>query len=592
MLVSPLSLLRRPQWLSLPAIAILFVAFGLPIAWLFLDSLAAPNYSLAYYKAFFAQPANIRVLFQTVEISAIATAISLAIGYPVAYFIARSSRRLRMALIVLVVIPYLTSLLARTYAWIVILGDQGLINNLLRDLGIISRPLALIYNRGAVYVGMVHIMLPMMILPLVSVMMGIDRSLMSAARSMGARPFAAFWRVFMPLSLPGVRSGCLLVFVLCLGFYITPASLGGLKDAMLSTFIAAQATSSFDMARTAAAAFVLLGIALLVLALFGADLGSAAGPGGTAPRRGLLARLLPAGLLRRIGESATPWRASRWKAELNRSGHASRIPGRLLALGAGLVITFLLFPGIVVVVMSFSGGTFLEFPPSSLSLQWYRSFFSDPSWTGAAWTSVRIAAVVALFATVIGSLAAYALSRSGPRLRGAVTLLLITPITIPVIVVGIAVYLGLVQFNLIGTMSGIIIAHTLGAIGYAVVIVQATLANFDTRLERAAMSMRAGPMRTFRRVTLPLIFPGILGGAVFAFIHSFDEVVISSLVSGMSLRTLPLKMWENMRHQIDPTIAAVASLMMLLPVIWMVAIYVNWQIGNRAARLPDGGDNT
>ncbi|WP_353642573.1 ABC transporter permease [Mesorhizobium sp. WSM2239] len=131
-----------------------------------------------------------------------------------------------MALIVLVLVPYLTSGLVRTYAWIVILGDGGLINNLLLDHGLISSPLPLIYNRMAVYIGMVHIMLPMMILPLVSVMMGIDKSLMSAARSMGARPSTAFWRVFFPLSMPGVRSGCMLVFVICLGFYITPAALG------------------------------------------------------------------------------------------------------------------------------------------------------------------------------------------------------------------------------------------------------------------------------------------------------------------------------------------------------------------------------
>ncbi|TGT53648.1 ABC transporter permease subunit, partial [Mesorhizobium sp. M2E.F.Ca.ET.166.01.1.1] len=103
------------------------------------------------------------------------------------------------------------------------------------DHGLISSPLPLIYNRMAVYIGMVHIMLPMMILPLVSAMMGIDKSLMAAARSMGARPATAFWRVFFPLSMPGVRSGCLLVFVVCLGFYIAPAALGGLGDAMLST---------------------------------------------------------------------------------------------------------------------------------------------------------------------------------------------------------------------------------------------------------------------------------------------------------------------------------------------------------------------
>ncbi|WP_247290078.1 MULTISPECIES: ABC transporter permease subunit [unclassified Bradyrhizobium] len=111
---------------------------------------------------------------------------------------------------------------------------------------------------------------------------------------------------------------------------------------------------------------------------------------------------------------------------------------------------------------------------------------------------------------------------------------------------------------------------------YVVIIVSANLSNFDRRLEQAAMSMRAGPLRTFLRITVPLIRPGIIGGAVFAFIHSFDEVVITSLVSGYSVRTPPLKMWENISNQIDPTIAAVGSLLTLLPVLWLFALYLTW----------------
>ncbi|TIW92140.1 ABC transporter permease, partial [Mesorhizobium sp.] len=205
-------------------------------------------------------------------ISIVATGICVIIGYPTAYLIVAAPKHLRVALVVLVIIPYLTSALARTYAWIVILGDRGLINHMLLDLGLISSPLPLIYNRTAVYIGMVHIMLPMMILPLVSVMMGIDKSLMAAARSMGARPLTAFWRVFFQLSMPGVRSGAVLVFVLCLGFYITPAALGGLPDAMLSTFIASQVSTSFNIARIAASAFVLLAVAVIMLSMFGLDL--------------------------------------------------------------------------------------------------------------------------------------------------------------------------------------------------------------------------------------------------------------------------------------------------------------------------------
>ncbi|RUW85663.1 ABC transporter permease subunit [Mesorhizobium sp. M4B.F.Ca.ET.190.01.1.1] len=567
---------RMPIMLTGPALAVLLVVFGIPIILLFLTSLKAPAFSLTNYQSFFSQPANVRVLYQTLEISGLATAICLLVGYPTAYLIVAASKRLRMALILVVVIPYLTSLLARTYAWIVILGDNGLINNLLLELGLISSPLQLIYNRLALYIGMVHIMLPMMILALVSVMMGIDKSLMAAARSMGARPFTAFWRVFFPLSMPGVRSGCLLVFVICLGFYITPAALGGLGDAMLSTFIASQVQTFFDMGRVAASAFILLAVAIVVLSTFGLDL-SGTQRRAAQPARKSWANRLPVfgGFKRHLADEIfTPRRAKRWTTQLYQAGSQSSWSKVVGIIFLVLIVFYLLVPELLVVIMSFSAGQFLEFPPPGLSLQWYRAFFGDPSWYGAAWTSLQIGIVTTILSTILGTLAAYGLNRSLPRLRSTLTMVILTPITFPVIVVAIATYLGLLKLGLLGSMTGIVLAHTIGAIGYVVVIVSATLANFDSALERAAMSMGANPLRTFIRVTLPLIRPGIIGGAVFAFLASFDEVVVTSLVAGFSIRTLPLKMWENIRNQIDPTIAAVSSLLILIPVVCLIVLYV------------------
>ncbi|WP_348627323.1 ABC transporter permease subunit [Mesorhizobium sp. M6A.T.Cr.TU.016.01.1.1] len=566
-----------PIVLTVPAFAVLLVVFGIPLILLFLTSINAPAFSLANYQMFFGQPANVHVLYQTIEISVVATAICLLIGYPTAYLIVGASKHRRVALIVLVIIPYLTSGLARTYAWIVILGDRGLINNLLLDLGIVSSPLPLIYNRTAVYIGMVHIMLPMMILPLISVMMGIDRSLMAAGRSMGARPFDTFWRVFFPLSMPGVRSGSLLVFVICLGFYITPAALGGLGDAMLSTFIASQVQASFNIGRIGAAAFILLGVAVVVLSMFGVDLSGTQGRTAQSTRNAWRSRL-PSSFVMKLhpGELLTTLRAKRWTAQLYQAGGDSNWSNIVGTIFLVLVMFYLLFPELLVVVMSFSAGRFLEFPPSGLSLQWYRSFFGDPSWYNAAWVSIQIGIVVAILSTIVGTLAAYGINRTLPRLRSSLTMVILTPITVPVIVVGIVAYLGLLKLGLLGSMAGIILAHSIGALGYVVVIVAATLANFDQRLEQAAKSMRARPLQTFVRVTLPLIRPGIIGGAVLAFLSSFDEVVVTSLVGGFAIRTLPLKMWEDIRHQIDPTIAAVSSLLMLLPVLSLIVLYVTW----------------
>ncbi|RVC81102.1 ABC transporter permease subunit [Mesorhizobium sp. M2A.F.Ca.ET.046.02.1.1] len=567
---------RKAVWLALPALIILIVVFGLPIVWLFLDSLNAPTFSIANYRAFLGDNANIRVIVQTVEISVIATCACLIIGYPTAYLIVAAPKRLRIALIVLVIIPFLTSALARTYAWIMVLGDSGLINNLLLDFGVISTPLPLIYNRMAIYLAMVNFMLPIMILPLVSVMLGIDRSLMAAARSMGARPFTAFCRVFFPLSIPGIRSATVLVFVICLGFYIIPSALGGLGDSMLSNFLVSQVTASFDMTSVATGSFVLLALAIVVLLIVGLDLSGA--QAGQAPLRSRLAKLSPVSwLTRSLSEIFIGFRAKRWTAQRYRSSRESWLPkigGNVLIL---LVLTYLLAPSVVVIVMSFSAGAYLEFPPSGLSLRWYRSFFGSSAWYGAAWTSFEIGVAVAVLSTIVGTLAAYGLSRTSPRLRRILNVVILTPITIPVIVVGVASYFGLAKLGLIGSRTGVILAQSIGAISYVVVIVSATLANFDRQLEQAAQSMRAGPAQTFARVTLPLIRPGIVGGAFLAFIHSFDEVVITSLVSGFSVTTLPLKMWENIRNAIDPTLAAVASLLTLLPLLYLIGLYVAWR---------------
>lgn len=563
----------RPILLTVPAFGVLFAVFGIPMILLFLTSLNAPAISLANYVGFFEQRSYVLILLQTFKISLIATAICLIIGYPTAYLIAVAGRA-RPFLMVLVFLPWLTSALVRTYAWTIVLGDSGLINNLLLSVGLIETPLPLIYNRFAVYVGMVHIMLPMMILPMVSVMVGIDSSLMSAARSMGAKPLTAFLRVFLPLSIPGVRSGCILVFVVCLGFYITPQALGGLGDTMLSTLINSQLTTSLNMAPTAAAAFILLAMALVVLSMAGVNLASGHGEAWSTEQKFRPGRLPSFGKATRyLNEFAIPFRARRWAAKLYQ-GQQDTLWAKIVgAAFLAIVFIYLLAPGLIVIIVSFNAGNFLEFPPRAVSLRWYYSFFQDPSWINALWNSFQFGVIVSLVSTVAGTMAAFGLSRCSAGLRSIITMSILTPITFPIIVVGVAVYLGLAKLGLVGTSIGIILGHTIGAVGYVVVIVLATLSGFDRRLEQAAMSMRAGPTRTFMRVTLPLIRSGIIGGALFAFLASFDEVIITSFVSGYAIPTLPLKMLENLKEQVDPTIAAVGSLLTLLPIVWLVALY-------------------
>src|SRR5215471_155649 len=262
--------------LVLPAVAFLLVFYAFPLVRLLLVSVEAPRWSMAHYRDFFTEPAYLRILTRTFRVSLTVTLCCLALGYPTAYVLSRVSGRRRRVLLLLVIVPYLTSFLVRTYAWMVLLGPKGVINSLLLKAGLIETPLKLLYSAIGVHVGMVHVLLPLMILPLYSVMVGIDRSLLRAAQMLGAGPVRTFLRVFLPLSLPGVRSGGVLVFLIALGFYITPAMLGGLRDSMIAMLIESQITQLVNWGFAATAAFVLLVVTLGGFSLVGRVSGTTA----------------------------------------------------------------------------------------------------------------------------------------------------------------------------------------------------------------------------------------------------------------------------------------------------------------------------
>lgn len=209
-----------------------------------------------------------KALIRTLVISSVVTLLCLILGYPLAYYLASIPAGKRNLLMILVLLPFWTSLLVRTSAWLVLLQNEGVVNDLAVALGLFDERIQLVYNRFGVYVAMVHILLPFMVLPVYSIMKGIDASLMSAASSLGASPALAFRKVYIPLSLPGVLSGCLLVFILSLGYYITPAIVGGPGDQMLSYYIvfAVDAVNNWGMA--AALSLILIVIVIPLFAVY------------------------------------------------------------------------------------------------------------------------------------------------------------------------------------------------------------------------------------------------------------------------------------------------------------------------------------
>lgn len=226
--------------LIVPACALLLVCFAYPVFWLLVRSASDPQWGLQNYRVLYDRPIYLKVLWNTVVISATVTLCCALIGYPFAYTMANSTDRIRRVLMFVVLIPFWTSILVRTFAWMVILQKQGLINQVLIGLGLIEAPLALVYNRTGVLIGMTQILLPFMVFPLYSVMLRIDQSFTAAAATLGAPPVRNFLRVYLPLSLPGLLIGSMLVFIISLGYFITPALLGGAGDIMVAQMIERQ----------------------------------------------------------------------------------------------------------------------------------------------------------------------------------------------------------------------------------------------------------------------------------------------------------------------------------------------------------------
>lgn len=259
----------RRGWLVVPAFILLIVIFCYPVGKLLLRSFSYPQWGFQNFYTIATQPVFFSALKNTVIISGSVTLLCLICGYPLAYSIARAQGWLRRLLIFAVLIPFWSSILVRTFGWLVLLQQRGVVNRWLMNLGLTDTPITMVHSRVGVLVGMVHILLPFMVLPLYAVMLRINPSYTQAAASLGATPVKNFWRVYLPLSWPGVINGTVLVFVSGLGYFITPALLGGAGDTMIAQLIEIQVSEFGQWGIAGALALVLLfGVGVTFALLF------------------------------------------------------------------------------------------------------------------------------------------------------------------------------------------------------------------------------------------------------------------------------------------------------------------------------------
>ena len=572
---------RRPVWVAawplLPILIYLGILFLYPVIqllWLsILDN--AGSFSDVHYTKLIQRTTYVKVLGITFRIAAWTTLFAVLAAYPVAYLLATTTERRRNNLVLWVLMPFWTSFLVRTFAWIVLLGRNGTINTWLQDSGITDAPVRLIYNFAGVMIGMVHALMPLAVLTMLAVMQTIDPNLRKAAATLGGRGGQSFWRIYFPLSLPGVAAGGLLVFITALGFFITPALLGSGREILIAQVIIEQVEELLNWGFAGAVAVLLLATALVVFYIYDRMLGMSTLAGSSeVAEKSAGASVNPIGRLSSWAGgyliSAAGWVCDLFSVTFekirplraDRQQHgASRAVLWVVAL---VVIVYLAAPSFFVVPVSFSENQFIEWPVKGFTLHWYDMFLSSDIYVGAMIRSFVVGVIAATLSMFIGVPAAFVLARQRLLGRTVALAFILSPLIVPRIIIAIAIFYLYAKIGLVGTSLGLVLGHTVLCVPFVVVTVMAVLKNYDDRFDHAAWTLGASKIQTLHYITLPLIRPGLIAAFLFAFVTSFDELTIALFISGGVATTLPKQMWTDALLKVSPTVLAVSTVVLIL----------------------------
>jgi putative spermidine/putrescine transport system permease protein len=549
----------KPALLGAPLVLLFVVLLVFPVGQLLLLSIYSDGaFTLAKYRQLFNSSVYVNVMLITLKISLWTTLLAVVGGYPIAYLIASLEKDRKAKWLFWVLLSFWTSFLVRAFAWIVMLGRNGVVNQLLIASGLQDAPSNLLYSLGAVLVGMVHALMPLAVLTMLSVMENIDRNLPRAAATLGAKPGTAFWRVYFPLSMPGVAAGAIMVFVTAVGFFIVPQLLGGRREVMITQLIIEQVLQTMNWGFAGAISVLMLVVVLAVFALYEKVLGLSTMTGESSQRGGGRH-----GVLHRVGDAVLGALGRATDALLDllpKRRTREREPGRSLGLRGVvlLVLFFLSVPALLMIPLSFAKSG-LRWPPSGFTLQYYETMIASPLWAQAAVRSLLVGIGAATLAMLIGTPAAFLLVRSQVRAKSLMLAFVLSPIIVPRMIIAVGLFYFFAKVGLVGTSVGLAIGHTVIAVPYVVMTMMAVLRNYDTRLDLAAQSLGAKPWQVLRHVTFPILSAGLFSSFLFAFATSFDELTIALFASGGLSATLPKQFWDEVTLEVSPTIAAVST---------------------------------
>ena len=547
-------------WLTAPGLLFLLVFLLIPCVWLLSLSVqdASGAFTLASYQRAFHVGVYTRVLTTTFWIAAQTTLLCLVLGYPLAYWLARQPPRWQGVLTLLVLFPFWTSALVKSFVWLVLLGHTGPVARVFAVFG--ADAPELLFDRSTVVLAMAHTMLPLAVVSMLPTIAGIDRGLPLAAETMGATRVEAFWRITFQLSMPGVAAAGLLVFIGSLGFYITPALLGGPRDTMLGQVIIQQILSLQNWSFAGALSAMLVGSALLACLVYDKLFGLSGMGGGAS-------KAASDRWTRRLGLRLLAWvaRGSSAVVSLITRVTGGRDFGWVLSVYAWIVIAILLLPILACIPMGFTSSTFLSFPPPGYSIRWFAEYFTSAVWVAATVRSFGIGFASACLTLLIAAPAAYGVSRSTSRWSGVVFLIFLAPLVVPSVVMAVGLFYLFAQIGLVATDFGIALGHTITGVPLAFVILLAQFRQYDWRLNQAAGTLGADRSTVLRRIMAPLVQAGLVAAFIFAFLNSFEELTVALFVGGGLKVTLPRQMWDDINLQVTPTLAA-ASIVVLLVV--------------------------
>jgi ABC-type spermidine/putrescine transport system permease subunit II len=535
-----------PFALSLPALLALLVLFVAPLATFFVYSfLTAGLFSVSgpvtieNYRDVVTSGVNGTLALNSFYVGLCTAAVTVLVALPIAYWLRYCAGRSQTTVLFLITATIFASYLVRIYAWRTILGENGLLNSGLRELGLIDGSLGfLLFNRFAVTIALVHIFLPYVVLVLYAGFRPISPALLEGAQDLGAGVATRWRRVVLPLIAAPAITSFLFVFVLSASDYVTPQFLGGTSGAMLGRRIQEALTGLGNFPLGAAMAFLMLAAFVLCYLVTAAGL-----------------RLVKLDRIKFVEVAPAP------------STQRSPFSATILAFA----LIFLFVPLIVVVLFSFHKTGALSFPFEGFSLRWYREVFSSFEFREALKNSAVVASVVAAVTLLLGTAAAYGLSRLSSRLRGPMALLFFLPITLPGLFLGISMLVFFARLDLKLSLTTVVLAHFVYVFPYFILIAVAALDRLDPALEESAADLGASPWVVFRRVTLPQIWPILVGATALAFALSFDEFIITFFVIG-SDSTLPMFIWSSLRRTVDPSINTISTLLMAITLLlWVIA---------------------